>query len=173
MKPPLYVRTITEEERQALKAGLRSPVAFTVRRCQIVLASAAGERAAVIAANLQCASQTVRNAVRDFEQRGLASLAPGSTVPHTVQPVLTEAKRERLRAILHQSPRLFGKTQSLWTLKLLAEVCQEQGLSETVLSEPTLRDAVLRLDVNWKRAKQWITSPDPAYARKKDDGTAS
>src|SRR5438094_25112 len=42
MKPPLYVRPLTDAERVALRQGLRSPVAFTLRRCQVLLASAAG-----------------------------------------------------------------------------------------------------------------------------------
>ena len=29
----------------------------------------------------------------------------------------------------------------------------------------------MRLGVGWKRAKHWITSPDPAYARKKARAT--
>ena len=29
------------------------------------------------------------------------------------------------------------------------------------------RQTIKRLDVSWKRAKHWITSPDPVYARKK------
>ena len=33
------------------------------------------------------------------------------------------------------------------------------------------RQAVQRLGSGWKRAKRWITSPDPAYARKKKVGT--
>jgi hypothetical protein len=45
MQPPLFVRPPTESEQQALAAGLRSADAFTLRRCQIVLASARGERA--------------------------------------------------------------------------------------------------------------------------------
>src|SRR5437773_8494536 len=32
MKPPLFVRPLTEDERAALRAGLRSPDAFTLRR---------------------------------------------------------------------------------------------------------------------------------------------
>jgi hypothetical protein len=31
----------------------------------------------------------------------------------------------------------------------------------------TIRQALRRLGVGWKRAKAWITSPDPAYLRKK------
>lgn len=167
MKPPIFVRQLTIEEQKKLKAGLHSPEAFTLRRCQILLASAAGEKPSTIAKNLKCASQTVRNAIRDFETRGLACLERGSNVPISVEPVLTAAKREQMQAILHQSPRSFGKSSSLWSLRLLAEVCHEQGLSETQLSAPTILDAVERLGINWKRAKHWISSPDPAYALKK------
>jgi hypothetical protein len=31
---------------------------------------------------------------------------------------------------------------------------------------------VLRLGIGWKRAKHWITSPDPGYVRKKGAATA-
>src|SRR5438270_10119569 len=78
MKPPLYVRPLMDDERDALKAGLRSTDAFTLRRSQILLASARGERPPAIARSLGCASQTVRNAIRAFNTRGLASLQEGS-----------------------------------------------------------------------------------------------
>ena len=74
---------------------------------------------------------------------------------------------ERLRALLHQSPRSFGKETSVWTLELAAEVSLEQGLTPERVSREAVRTAMQRLGVRWKRAKQWITSPDPAYARKK------
>jgi len=45
MKPPKFVRALTADERVALEAGLRSSDAFVLRRCQILLASARGERA--------------------------------------------------------------------------------------------------------------------------------
>jgi hypothetical protein len=73
---------------------------------------------------------------------------------------------------LHQSPRTFGYPQSHWTLPLAAEVAYQQGLSERVLSQETMRQAIQRLGLGWKRAKQWISSPDPAYARKKSPGAA-
>ena len=76
------------------------------------------------------------------------------------------AERERLRAILHQPPRAFGHPRSTWTLDLLAREAHGQGLSPTVLSGETIRQALSRLGVGWKRAKRWLTSPDPAYAQK-------
>ena len=67
---------------------------------------------------------------------------------------------------------LLYRTWSTWTLALLARVAHERGLSPTVLSDETIRRALLRLGVGWKRAKRWLTSPDPAYARKKVAATA-
>ena len=46
---PLFVRPLTDSERQTLAGSLRSPDAFVLRRAQIVLASAAGERSGQIA----------------------------------------------------------------------------------------------------------------------------
>jgi transposase len=116
---------------------------------------------------LGCARQTVRNAIRAFNAHGLAARTEGSSRPKSAARVLDGAKLEQLRAILHQAPRAFGQARSTWTLTLLAQVAHEQGLSPTVLSAETIRQALLRLAVGWKRAKRWLTSPDPAYARKK------
>jgi hypothetical protein len=172
MKPPLHIRHVTDEERAALEAGLRSSDAFTVRRCQILLASAERQKPSAIAKTLRCAPQTVRNVLHACNARGLACVQRGSNVPLRVEPVLNAAKREQLRVILHQSPRTFGQPASVWTLKRLAEGCHAQGLSDTTLSCPTMLDAIVRLGVSWPRAKHWMVSPDPAYERKKTAGTA-
>jgi transposase len=167
MKPPLFVRPFTAEEHHSLRAGLRSPSAFTLRRSQILLASAEGLKPSQIRARLGCATQTVRDALRAFTAEGIACLRPKSHRPVSARPVLDDARRERLRALLHRSPRDFGKPTSVWTLAVAAEVCHEQGITDRLVSAETLRQALLRLGIGWKRAKTWITSPDPAYARKK------
>jgi hypothetical protein len=79
---------------------------------------------------------------------------------------------EQIRALLHQSPRTFGKPTSVWTLELVAEVSFAEGITAERVSDETIRQAMGRLGVRWKRAKQWITSPDPEYARKKVRATA-
>jgi hypothetical protein len=80
-------------------------------------------------------------------------------------------QREQLRALLHQSPRIFGKPTSLWTLPLAAEVAYAEGLTSRRVSGEAIRRALVRLGVRWQRAKHWITSPDPAYVRKKNGAT--
>ena len=68
--------------------------------------------------------------------------------------------------------RDFGKPTGLWTLALAAEVAHAEGLTDRPVSIETIRQALKRLGVGWRRAKAWITSPDPAYARKKGRATA-
>jgi transposase len=172
MHPPIFVRELSGAERTQLEASLRAASAFTVRRAQIVLLSASGRPPRAIAEGLCCARQTVRNAIRAFNAKGLAALTAGSSRPKSAAPVLDEPKLEQLRALLHQSPRAFGQAKSTWTLTLLAQVVHEQGVSPVQLSSETVRQALLRLGVGWKRAKRWLTSPDPAYARKKAAATA-
>lgn len=172
MKPPMYIRALTQEERTRLEAALRSRSAFTLRRAQIVLASARKETPARIAASLGCSTQTVRNAIHAFEADPLGSLVQQSTRPKSNDPVLDENGRAALQHLLHQSPRLFDKPRSLWTLELAAEVCFEQGITPRRMSIEAIRRALKSLGTSWKRAKDWITSPDPLYALKKSSGTA-
>jgi DDE superfamily endonuclease/Winged helix-turn helix len=167
MKPPLFVRTLTAVERQQLQAGLRSADAFTLRRCQILLASASGQTPPLIARNLGCTGPCVRNALHAFHAEGLACLQEKSSRPHSARPLLDAVYDDSLRDLLHRSPRTFGQPRSTWTLDLVAHVCHARGWTPRRLSLEAIRQAMQRLGVSWRRAKHWITSPDPAYPRKK------
>jgi transposase len=169
---PLNVRELSPEERDRLEAVLRSTDAFPVRRAQVLLASARKERVSRIAHSLGYSAQMVRNVIHAFNSRGFESLVRESSRPKSSQPVLDEVRREQLQHLLHQSPRTFGKPKSLWTLDLAAEVAFEQGITPERMSGETIRRALKRLGTSWKRGKRWITSPDPQYVRKKNDGTA-
>lgn len=170
MKQPLYVRAFTPEERRAIEAGLRSSDAFTLRRAQILLASAAGKRASEIGRDLHVDTDTALNAIHAFNERGLDSLTRRSSRAHVIHFALPPENVEALKAILHQSPRGFEKEASRWTLDLLAEVAAEQGLAAHKLTPEGMRQVLLKAGIQWQRAKRWIESPDPAYARKKDLG---
>jgi len=163
---------MTEDERQHIQAGLRSSDAFVLRRCQILLASGRGERAPAIAHQLGCDDQTVRNVIQRFNAAGLAVLHAGSSRPHRLRTSFSQEGLERLQDLLHRSPRDFGKERSLWTLELVTQVSFEQGLTESLVSDESVRRALKRLKTNWKRAKHWITSPDPQYQLKKTLATA-
>ncbi len=167
MKPPIFVRQLTDDEQRQIQAGLRSPDAFVLRRCQILLASTRGERAPAIARHLGCDDQTVRNVINGFNTTGLAVLQAGSSRPKRLRTSFSEDGLQRLRDLLHRPPRDFGKEQSLWTLEAAAQVSLEQGLISQPISDESVRRALKRLGTSWKRAKHWITSPDPQYELKK------
>jgi transposase len=167
MKPPLFIRPLTDDERMQLEADRRTADAFRVRRAQSVLASARRLSPKPIAQLVGCAVQTVRNVLQAFNTRGVEGLEKQSTRPKTVAPVLDAAPCERRQPIVHQAPRLYGQATGVWTLALAAEVGYAQGVTERLMSDETIRRALQRLQTNWKRAKHWSTSPEPQYARKK------
>src|SRR5438552_3124382 len=166
-KAPLFVRPPTDAERQALEDALRSPDAFVLRRAQIIRASAQGEQVGVIAPRVGFSGQAVRNVIRAFNAHGVAVLRQRSRRNRIIYSSFDTAGAEALRALLHQSPRLFDQPTSVWTLELAAAVAHEQGLTAWRVSGETIRATLARRGVRWRRAKEWITSPDPEYARKK------
>ena len=172
MKPPIFIRSLTDEERIQLEADRRTADAFRVRRAQIVLASARRLSPKPIAQLVGGSVQTVRNIIHAFNAQGMEGLVKQSNRPKTVTPVLDATACDRLQHLLHQSPRLYGKSTGVWTLALAADVCYEQGITKCLVSDETIRRALKRLETHWKRAKHWITSPEPHYARKKSGATA-
>jgi transposase len=154
-----FVRTLTAAEEQQVRAGLRSADAFTLRRCQILFASAAGHSPALIARNLGCTAASARNAIHAFQAEGLACLKEKSSRPKSARPLLDEAYHEPLRHLLHQSPRTVGKPRGTWTLGLVAQVCFERGWTPRLLSStfallPALRcwgEGIQQYGPKWPR----------------------
>src|ERR1700734_3733080 len=159
MKPPLFIRPLEEDERTQLEEALHSTDAFRLRRAQYLLASARGQKPCEIAHHYGGCEQNVRNVLRAFQTSALECLNKKSRRPKTTLPLFEEGELARLKHLLHQSPRVFGKNTSLWTQSLLAEVAFEEGVCEQRVSDETIRRALKRLGANWKRAKHWLCSP--------------
>lgn len=172
MKGPLLVRPLTDAERRHVEAGLRSSDALVLRRCQILLASARGEHARPISQQIGCSDHAVRNVIRAFHRDGLGALTRRSSRAKTIRPAFDAAGAERLRDLLHRRPREFGQPTTVWTLPLAAAVSATAGLTGGPVSGETVRATLARWGVRWQRAKHWLRSPDPAYARKQGDATA-
>jgi transposase len=164
----IQVKTLNAEEREVLTKGLRSSLGFTVRRSQILLMSADEKLTAQqVSERLRCSDQCVREAIHAFEQEGISCLQPRSRARHDQQSAFDEKGRERLKAIIQQSPRQFGYESSLWTLQMLATQAAKEGLTAWEVDEDTVGRTLKQAGVDWQRAKHWIKSPDPHYAEKK------
>ena len=168
MRESLFVRALSWEEEYRLHHKVRGRNLFVLRRAQIILASARGQRCGEISRLVGCSVSQVRTVIRLFNEKGEACLVRGCHRPKSAAPLLDESACEALRHLLHQSPRLFGCSSSLWSVSRLAQVAYQEGITPHRVGEETVRRALKRMGVNWKRAKRWITSPDPQYEAKKN-----
>lgn len=165
---PLFARTPSAEERQTLTAGLKAAEAWQVRRCQIILMSTDEQLTTpVIGTRVGLSAQQVRRILHAFNQEGLACLRRQKPGRKDDQRAFDDQARERLRTIVHQSPRTFGFENSLWSLPLLAKVSYQEGLTSREVHFDTVSQTLMEMGLNWKRVKHWINSPDEHYARKK------
>jgi hypothetical protein len=105
---PLYVRELTDEERDILHQSLKSRDGFRVRRAQMILMSA-DEHLKVdeIGRRVGCQGQAVRVAIHAFHDNGLACLEAGSHGRHDDQRAFDDGAREQLRQLIRHSPRDF------------------------------------------------------------------
>jgi transposase len=167
MRKRIYVRPLTDEEEQAVRAGLKSSQAFTMRRSQIILASNQGKPVPEISKDLGCSEQCVRDAIHAFDKQGIEVLRETSSRPHTIRRKLTSDQAKTIAHLAHRSPRDFGQPTSIWTLRRLVQVSLDQGILLEQISGEALRQGLRGQGIQWSRMKSWITSPDRDYARKK------
>lgn len=165
---PLYARPLTSEEQEKLEAGLKSASGWQVRRSQIILMSA-NERlkAEAIGQRIELSGQQVRRVLQAFNREGVKGLERSSRTRHDDQRAFDNDERDRLREIVRQSPRAFGYETSVWTLDLLADVSDVEGLTAHQVHRDTVSATLASMGITWQRAKHWINSPDPNYAVKK------
>ncbi len=130
MKPPLFVRPLTPDEQQALRAGLRSPSAFTLRRCQILRPAPRGSSPPRSVPGSAARPRPSATPPGPSPPRASPACSEKSHRPVSARPEIDDGRCERLRALLHRSPRDFGKPTSLWTLELAAEVACAEGITD-------------------------------------------
>jgi transposase len=168
MPKAIYAREMSRQEREAIQRGLRSASAFSVRRSQIILMSSEEKVSAKqIAERLKISDQCVREAIRAFEAEGLACLQEKTHRKKHIRRKFSPEGLAALEELVHQSPRVYGYHNSLWSLSQLATVSFERGLCSQAVSYETVRLALKALGIDWRRARQHISSPDAHYEAKK------
>jgi transposase len=172
----LYARApIDETERRLVRklATSRHAPADWVWHANMIARSWDGARTRVIAGELGCHPQTVRERLQAFNERGVEGLGikPGSGR----RPRLTQAERRVLIALARSSPpgKLVPEPDSgelqahdeegvaEWTLDALAEAAQTQGIQ---VARSQVRRILLAEGVRWRRTRLWATSTDPDFA---------
>lgn len=169
-KEPIFVREITDEERTVLEKGLRATDACQMKRSQILLASSRGLTTNEIVKRFGYSAEYARQMIHRFNAVGISCVKRKSSAPKNPPTILTEAKCDQVKELLHSSPREHGCQRSIWTMTLVAQVLFKKGETPRQVSEEAIRLALKKSGTNWKRAKDWIRSPDPQYGLKKTSG---
>lgn len=138
---------MTADERQALRRGLKSADGFTVRRCQVLLASASGAGPATIGEAVGLSPQAVRNAIRAFHASGLGCLARKPPVAKT-PAVVWDRKHDskRVRAWIERHNRRVYRTK--------------QGCRIRVCGLPVKAPWLNAIEPKWVHGKRAIVEPD-------------
>jgi transposase len=146
MRQTLTVRQLTDDERQLLRAGLRSHKAFTLRRCQILLAIAEGENPARIARILGCRKVTVRHVVNDFSLRGVACV---------------REEKQRLGALPRGCPRVEQRQPGI--LDALEQLIADETAGDPMCEKKWVRVTQARL--SQQLAERGYQATDKTVAR--------
>jgi transposase len=166
------------EERQVRKlAGSRHAPADWIRRAKMIILSWQGLRTRVIAAELSCHQQTVRERLLAFNARGIDGLGdrPGAGRKRRI----TETERSALVALVAllppgqlvlQSDGSLGPQDEAheeepahWTLNALTAAAQEHGIQ---IKRSQVRRILLAEGVPWRQTHSWAKSTDRNFGPK-------
>ena len=172
-RPPLDAAE--EAQVRRLARSLHAPADW-VLHARMIARSWDGLRTRVIAEELDCHPQTVRERFQAFNERGLDGLGmkPGSGR----RPRLTEAERSAVIALVGNPPpgRLVtysdgtlapadsqGGDVSEWSLDALAAAAQAQGIR---IGRSQIRRILRKEGVRWRRTHSWSESKAKDFAPK-------
>lgn len=163
------------EERVVRKlAASRHAPGDWIIRAKMIAWSWDGWRTTVIAAELQCHPQTVRERIVRFNAEGVDGL--GDRLGAGRKPRLTQIDKSRIVALVPTPPpgrlqrRSDGSLEAEdadggahWTLDALVEAAQALGIQ---VKRSQIR-RILRVEgVRWRTTRSWAASSDPDFAPK-------
>lgn len=161
----IRVRTITAEEQEILDHWQRVDNVVGYRRARILRLSAVGHTSPVIAEFLGLHVATVRDTILRFNEGGIPAITPR---PHSGgRPRrYDDAIAETAENLVRQGPPP-EEDRATWTLRGLATAIMNRCAQIGQMSPEAVRRVLASRHIAYRRAKEWLTSSDPAYERKK------
>jgi transposase len=149
------------------------PEARQLKRAQALLWLADGDSVEEIAKRLRVTRQTIYNWVEQFRARAdldlKERLADGArsgrpaTALEIIDPLIDQ--------VWEQDPRQFGYQRTIWTASLLQlYLAEKHGIA---VSTSSIRLAIDRLRLAWKRPRHTLALRDETWRRKKGDSSTA
>lgn len=160
--------TLSCHDRRLLEALVAHTTDATVlRRGQALLWVASGDSVPDVARRLYVTRQAIYKWIRLFEQSSISDLAtrlqaaPRRGRPRTVKGVIEPLLDE----VIDHDPRLFGLNSTVWTASLLTQYLQAEHT--LCVSVSSVRQALVRLAITWKRPRHTLSLRSPTWRQAK------
>jgi len=162
-KPAIFIRTINEEDKNILETAKKSSEAFTRDRAKILLLSSELLSVKQIADKVSCEKRKVKYAIKDFNEKGIASLQRGKA--KGAIPKFDSTKKKIILMHFSQPPSKFSYHFTTWTLPRFRKHLIDYGVVESISIE-TVRQMLDEVGARLKRSKRWQYSPDKEFDKK-------
>lgn len=162
----IFVRSLTNEEgNHLLKVIRKGKEVVSVRRAEIILASAQGMKTSEIAKTYHCSDDHVRDVIHFFNQEGLECLKPKycGGRPFTFTP----EQRSDIIELAQIPPNILGLPFTQWSLSKLQEEVIRRKIVKSI-SHETLRQILNEANITYQNTKTWKASNDPEFESKKN-----
>jgi transposase len=170
-----------KEERQIRKlAGSRHAPGDWIVRARMIVRSWEGKRTTLIAEELDCHPQTVRERLARFDAEGVDGLGDRPGAGRKAR--LTEQERGRIIALARSDPpgkpvRTGGdlsavepEKEAQWSLDALARAAHEKGIT---VERSQIRRILLKEGIRWRHPRSWAESTDPDFVPKEPGSSPS
>lgn len=162
----IKVRTLTEAERETLLQWQRSDNVIRYRRARMLFLSAKGWKSPEIGDVLGIHAETVRDTIQQFNEGGLEAITPRPRSGGPQGGKLSDKMRSQVEESIHAGPPA-EQQRATWSLASLAEQIATDFETVQSVSRETVRRFLLALKIKYRKAKGWLTSPDPLYTLRK------
>ena len=159
----LFVRSLTEQEKNLLNIAAKSSNAFTKDRAKIILLSSKKLFAKQIAENIGCEERKIWKAIKDFNKKALDAMQRGRA--KGAVPKFDGVKRQIILMHFSKKPIDFGLHFTTWTLPRFRTHLMDYKVVESISIE-RLRQILDEAGARLKRSKRWQYSPDKDFDKK-------
>ncbi len=144
MFQPLFVRSLTPEEREGLKQYASSTNKEEAVRARVILASAEGKTAVEISLSLGSHPSNIKKWIRKFNSKGLEGITAKKRGPQGgPRPKFTLSQIEELLSFAVTEPSVAGYEFKDWSPQKLATAAMERGIVDRI-SHVTVRQILKR-----------------------------
>ena len=164
------VPKIAQEDMAELMRWRRSSDRVKWAKAVVVIDSYKGIGTTILSSKVEKSPRIVKRWISDYLKGGIEALrVKRKNRQGPVRIAGIKQRRDRIIALLHETPQIHGINRTSWSLKTLAQAFEKQ-YGESI-GKSTLSEYVKAEGYAFRKARRVLTSPDPTYREKLEEIT--